>query len=578
MKTKTTRALLMSVLSLLLCVSMLIGTTFAWFTDSVTSTGNIIKSGTLDVEMYWADGKEAPASATWKDASTGAIFDYDKWEPGYTEVRHIKIENKGTLALKYQISIIANGEVSKLSDVIDVYYSDPAVQVNDRTALANDMKLGTLTNVLDNIDTSASGTLTAGENHTITFALKMQESAGNEYQNKSIGTDFSVQLLATQLTYENDSFDDLYDKDSKFPNVSVPISIPEQDVQQPVTVEANGMTVVVPAEVINDLPNEITSLSLVYSDPIVVSNSVYFSSVDFVDQNGNTVNLENNTKAMTVTLPVQAAFAPGTVIDVFHDGVKVDSTSVAADGTITYSAMHFCAVSVSVPEDAYYVKNYDEFYAEVYYGGKVIPTNDITLTSFLVSPNATDIYLNGKNITGQTDFLFYAPVNSAKLSINGVGTVTTTNGYVSFATGGGEFTVNGGTFNMGDTTNNGHFFTQNSAKTIINGGTFISSDANTPILYCINGFIDINGGFFQNTANSKQALLSMGNNLSYINNQKITLRGGTFVNWNPMDSAFAQAWTNPDVPALIVLAEGYEVVSETQPNGDIWYTVVPSGN
>ena len=578
MKTKTTRALLMSVLSLLLCVSMLIGTTFAWFTDSVTSTGNIIKSGTLDIEMYWADGKEAPASATWKDASTGAIFDYDKWEPGYTEVRHIKIANEGTLALKYKVNIVANGEVSNLADVIDVYYFDPAVQVANRTDLTNANKLGTLTEVLAKLGETGNGELLADASDTITLAFKMQETAGNEYQKKSIGTDFSVQLIATQLTYENDSFDGLYDKDSKYPNVSVPISIPEQDVQQPVTVETNGMTVAVPAEVINDLPNEITSLSLVYSDPIVGSNSLSFSSVDFVDQNGNTVNLENNTKAITVTLPVQTTFAPGTVIDVFHDGVKVDTTSVAADGTITYSAMHFCAVSVSVPEDAYYVKNYDEFYTEVYYGGKVIPTNDITLTNFLVSPNAADIYLNGKNITGQTNFLFYAPTSNSKLSINGVGTVTTTNGYVSFATGGGEFTVNGGTFNMGDTTNKGHFFTQNSAKTIINGGTFLSSDANTPILYCINGFIDINGGFFQNTANSKQALLSMGNNLSYINNQKITLRGGTFVNWNPMDSAFAQAWTNPDVPALIVLAEGYEVVSETQPNGDIWYTVVPSGN
>ena len=86
---------------------------------------------------------------------------------------------------------------------------------------------------------------------------------------------------------------------------------------------------------------------------------------------------------------------------------------------------------------------------------------------------------------------------------------------------------------------------------------------------------EINGGFFQNTANSKQALLSMGNNLKYANNQKITLSGGTFVNWNPLDSAFARPWTNPDVPALIVLAEGYQMISETQANGDIWYTVVP---
>ena len=77
------RSLLMSALALLLCVSMLIGSTFAWFTDSVTSAGNIIKSGTLDISMKWADGKEDPATTTaWTDASTGPIFNYDKWEPG----------------------------------------------------------------------------------------------------------------------------------------------------------------------------------------------------------------------------------------------------------------------------------------------------------------------------------------------------------------------------------------------------------------------------------------------------------------------------------------------------------------
>ena len=97
-KNATRSALFTSVISMLMCISMMVGTTFAWFTDSVTSSGNIIKSGTLDVEMYWADGKEDPAGATWKDASAGAIFNSTLWEPGYTEVRHIKIENKGTLA------------------------------------------------------------------------------------------------------------------------------------------------------------------------------------------------------------------------------------------------------------------------------------------------------------------------------------------------------------------------------------------------------------------------------------------------------------------------------------------------
>ena len=98
----TKRALISSVVALLVCFSMLIGTTYAWFTDSVTSAGNVIKTGNLDVEMYWADGTQAVPSDEngWTDASTGAIFDYDNWEPGYIQVRHIKIANEGSLALK----------------------------------------------------------------------------------------------------------------------------------------------------------------------------------------------------------------------------------------------------------------------------------------------------------------------------------------------------------------------------------------------------------------------------------------------------------------------------------------------
>ena len=215
-KYSTKKALISSVLILCMCFSMLIGTTFAWFTDSVTSSGNIIKSGTLDVEMFWAEGTEDPATAAWEDASETAIFDYDNWEPGYVDVKHVQIKNNGTLALKYQVKIMANGEVSDLSDVIDVYYVDSAQAITDRAQLTADNYLGTLTEVLAGLDSTASGKLEAEEAHTITLALKMQESAGNQYQNKSIGTDFSVIVLATQATAEEDSFNDQYDEEATF--------------------------------------------------------------------------------------------------------------------------------------------------------------------------------------------------------------------------------------------------------------------------------------------------------------------------------------------------------------------------
>ncbi len=208
-------ALISSILALLLCFSMLLGTTFAWFTDSVTSSGNIIKAGNLDVSMDWAEGTADPQNTEWTDASLGAIFKNDLWEPGYIEVRHIKIENKGSLALKYQISIAANGDVSELADVIDVYYIDPAQQIENRDNLSQMIPMGTLSAMLDNMSgdsSTATGNLLAGEAHTVTIALKMQETAGNKYQGLSIGTDFSIKLSATQYNYENDSFGSDYDE------------------------------------------------------------------------------------------------------------------------------------------------------------------------------------------------------------------------------------------------------------------------------------------------------------------------------------------------------------------------------
>ncbi len=211
-KRGTKSALITGAVSLLLCISMLIGTTFAWFTDSVSSGGNIIKAGNLEVAMEWLDGTEEPLdTSAWADASGDAIFDYDLWEPGYTVARHVKISNAGSLALKYQLSVVANGEVSSLADVIDVYYLDPARQVGERDALDADMRLGSLSEVLAGLDTTASGSLGAGESHVVTLVLKMRESAGNEYQNKSIGTDFRIVLAATQKDSESDTFGDDYD-------------------------------------------------------------------------------------------------------------------------------------------------------------------------------------------------------------------------------------------------------------------------------------------------------------------------------------------------------------------------------
>ena len=216
----TKRALLMSFLSILLCVSMLIGTTYAWFTDSVTSAGNIIKSGTLDVEMYWKDATATGAQKTYKDASEGAIFNYDKWEPGYVEAKNVKISNVGTLALQYHLNIAkTEGNIPELAKVIDVYYADGEYTLADRE-MDDLTKVGTLADVLDGMPANMAGDLEAGKDDFVTIALKMREEAGNEYQDLAIGTAFKVVLMATQDNVEFDSFDENYD-DIQIPEMNI---------------------------------------------------------------------------------------------------------------------------------------------------------------------------------------------------------------------------------------------------------------------------------------------------------------------------------------------------------------------
>lgn len=220
----TKHALYLSFISMILCMTMLLGTTFAWFTDEVTSTNNIIKSGTLDATMeYSVDG------TNWNDASKGPIFNYKLWEPGYSDMKYVKIANVGDLAFKYQLNIAPNtprnNEGLSLADVIEVYYD--IVDADFKAPTASDKfgsltKVGTLTQLMAETDGAAHGVLYANTAITSCIVLHMQESAGNEYQGIWVGQSdeekgFAVQLLASQYTHENDSFNNLFDEKAPTP-------------------------------------------------------------------------------------------------------------------------------------------------------------------------------------------------------------------------------------------------------------------------------------------------------------------------------------------------------------------------
>lgn len=219
MMKKTKYALLSSVIALVLCMSMLVGSTFAWFTDSAVSGMNHITAGNLDITLeYLLDGNWVAV-----DEQTN-IFGNSLWEPGHTEVANLRIANVGTLALKYQMginvvkeitSINVAGEELKLSEhiefgVVDGQYTDRAAA---RSAVINAIALS---------DGYAEGetSLLPGQAKEITLVIYMPEAVGNEanYKTGEAAPEIlmGVNVIATQLMYEEDSFGDDYDKDSEY--------------------------------------------------------------------------------------------------------------------------------------------------------------------------------------------------------------------------------------------------------------------------------------------------------------------------------------------------------------------------
>ena len=226
-KKATRRALLSSVIALLLCVSMLVGSTFAWFTDSVTSANNIIKSGNLDIELEYAVFNEDGSFKEWKDvAGMSDILTNTLWEPGVTEVAYLCVANAGSLALKYQLGVNivketegknVAGETFKLSDSI---LFGVVENVNGETgAYANREDAVAAVSVAEKISAgyTKASSMDPEEELYLALVVYMPTTVGNEANHDGVTIpqiDLGIKVAATQVTSEYDSFGNDYDAEA----------------------------------------------------------------------------------------------------------------------------------------------------------------------------------------------------------------------------------------------------------------------------------------------------------------------------------------------------------------------------
>ena len=209
----TKRALLTSVMALVMCVVMLVGTTFAWFTDTASTNVNKIQAGNLDVMLEMATAWDEDGKPTaWDDAEGKTLAFKTKdnraadkilWEPGCTyELPALRISNNGNLKLKYKVQITginANRGGAKLNEVIDWTISNDGTPIAGTNEYALDAKNGAMV-----------------DSDILTIKGHMDEMANNDYQGLTIDG-VGITVYATQMTGEYDSTSDRYDEGAEYP-------------------------------------------------------------------------------------------------------------------------------------------------------------------------------------------------------------------------------------------------------------------------------------------------------------------------------------------------------------------------
>ena len=257
-QTKTKKALLMSVLSMVLCVAMLVGMTFAWFTDTASTAVNKIQAGNLDVELeYSKDFND------WKKVNdTTKVFeDSTLWEPGRTEVVYLRVKNAGTLALKYTLGIYnlynstgknVLGNKYSLSDYVKLGAVETDAKYENRAAAISAVQDSAKT--LNSIgDTGVVGAdLATNTTKVYAMVLYMPTEVGNEANPKNndpywaAKVSFGISVSATQAMSELDSFDNTYDKDAAAILSAISFSSGQHEITQ--NMQANGRFGAVQAE------------------------------------------------------------------------------------------------------------------------------------------------------------------------------------------------------------------------------------------------------------------------------------------------------------------------------------------
>ena len=502
-KRATKRALLTSIMALVMCVVMLVGTTFAWFTDTASTGVNKIQAGNLDIELAY---KNSTTRGEFKEANKETpVFDNNAlWEPGHVEYVVLKISNAGNLALKYKLGInIASetgstnvlGNEFKLSDYIKF-----AVIDGDQSALNRDDLVAAATNsklIKDGYTSEETPLYPKVEpvvdnqpnEKTVTLVVWMPKSVGNEANYKvaegitAPSIDLGINVVATQLTYENDSFGNEYDEDAEYP-----ISVTTGDELQAIVSNATAPVNIVLTNSITtnnfvipegkDVTLDLNGCTVTNAESHTILNKGHLTLTDSsADKSGQIISLKGNTAALRNGDNAVCVVEGGTIS---RDGANGNTWHVVEN----FGKMTFNGGKVVLENgNGFAITNgWNYFDPGASTTHAVMEINALELdtdSSGIKNCRYGDLTVNAVTVTStgywalSNDYLGTAVING--------GTLTSTS--FKAVSNGAAMTVNGGTFDG----TQGFFVQSYATSTVLNGGTFTNMNVDALSSYVGTG-------------------------------------------------------------------------------------------
>ena len=575
-KRATKRALLTSIMALVMCVVMLVGTTFAWFTDTASTGVNKIQAGNLDVALEMKDGDSWVSAEgktlTFKTKDNRAA-DQILWEPGCTyELPQLRVVNKGNLALKYMIKITGIKGDAKLNEVIKWTITDSATDTD--------------------IVAAATGTspaeyklLKANDAHILTIKGEMDKNAGNEYQGLSIDG-ISITVYATQYTYEKDSINDQYDANAAYKGS-------QEFTSGTYTLNKGGVAL---------NPNDVAVLVSGAGTDVTITGGYYDGGSG---GNNRCVQVDTGAKVTikdgTFTVGGDAKREGNSVILCNGGDIVIEGGFFQTD--YNWKGFYYVLNQQNGNPGTITVKggtfvNYDPSKGDDHLGGNFVPTGysvitetkangDVwyTVVSKSNSEGLKTVLANGGELTVSeeirtnnsedtvADRVIISKPTTLNLKAKIVSPDNMGNNNTNFCAliVDADTTINAGENGGIDTGTNGGYGinVRNGATLTINGGSYYGGGTTVQVQ---KGTLIINGGHFacepySNPVYGSKYLINCIDAAYKDGSAKIIIKGGTFVNFDPSDSASENPHGN-------FVADGYKVVSATQTNGDVWYTVV----